>query len=167
MWRPGQLLKALSHFSWRALNLIVKSYDIVSLSIFSWQLINHQNYVPKLPQNTAPRKWKYILQMPKLAYTVPFARRDTRENIILVHTPFMNIPGGSVVQIRHNQFLNTKTEWPKRLTCTVTWHSVAILCAPLGQTIICAYQKPPGWIQMVVTRQMTVTSLFFGQWRMF
>ena len=78
---------------------------------FSWngQLIIHQKYVPKSPQNISPRNWKYILQLPKSTYVAQSAicRNDTQWSIIRVHihTPFMNILGGYGVWYIDNLWL--------------------------------------------------------------
>ena len=47
----------------------------------------------------------YILRLPKFEYKALFAKGDTPRSMIHIHTPFMNITGGYVVQFR--QFRGT------------------------------------------------------------
>lgn len=90
-----------SQFFWWTQNSIVRSCDVVSVSTF-WSIAH---YPPKLCTNIkylkihrALRNEKYMLRLPNCASNMPFARSDPHRSIIHIHTPFVNILGGSDVR---------------------------------------------------------------------
>ena len=89
----------------------LSKYFVIVVDQHCWQLINHQIYVPKLPQNRTLRNWKYMLRIPTFALKITLARRDIRLNIMLV-LPFIGTGIGSV----HNSVCQQDKE---RVLCEV------------------------------------------------
>ena len=117
------------------------------------------------------RSWKYILRLPKLAYKSTFARRNSRGSIIHAHTYTIYKRFGWIcgtIETVYVQVIEPISRHKPRVNEMVNLYSYlleicAIFCAPRAKTAYCCQQKPPGWIRMVVTCQMTVTLTFWQE----